>query len=168
MGEAKRKRETAAALGKLADQIWQKIEASTTTEREALLSMILERAIAADPDLAPETKAEMIADLLSDDAGAPPTMAELARQMLGDAPVEERYRAQMQHLARALDRYFNGEKRGEDRETGFVLLVFPVGDREGRCNFISNGADRANIVSLFREMIARFEGATLVETSGRA
>ncbi|HEY1301457.1 MAG TPA: hypothetical protein VGF07_13240 [Stellaceae bacterium] len=165
MGEAKRKRETAATLGKIADQIWQKIEASTT-ERAALLSMVLERAIAADPDLNPETKAAMIAELLSDNAGT--SVTAVARQALGDAPVEERYRAQMEHLARALDRYFNDDKRGEERETGFVMLVFPFGDRAGRCNFISNGADRANIVSLFREMIARFEGATLVETPGRA
>jgi hypothetical protein len=40
-----------------------------------------------------------------------------------------------------------------------VLLVFPFGDAEGnRCNFISNGADRKDIVVLFKEMIARFEG----------
>lgn len=80
-------------------------------------------------------------------------------EQLGDAPIEERYREQMRSLARALDAAFNGEKRDADRDTGFVLLVFPFGeDPHGRCNFISNGVDRRDIVALFREMIARFEG----------
>lgn len=88
------------------------------------------------------------------------------RLRLGDAPIEKRYRREMQDLAAALDRYFNGEKHGADRDTGFVLLVFPFGEDTGRCNFISNGADRGDIVTLFREMIARFEGQP--EMSGKA
>jgi len=84
--------------------------------------------------------------------------------MLGDAPIQEKYRAQMNAVAKAIDMLFNGDKEGRDRETGFVLLVFPFGEqREGRCNFISNGADRKEIVTLFREMIARFEGQPDVE-----
>jgi len=77
---------------------------------------------------------------------------------LGDAPIDEAYRGRMQELAKTLDIYFNGNKEGADRDTGFVLLVFPLGDIDGRCNFISNGADRKDIVTLFKEMIARFEG----------
>jgi hypothetical protein len=80
---------------------------------------------------------------------------------LGDAPIQEKYRRQMQTLAHALDEMFNPGQVGSARETGFVLLVFPftdaVPDKE-RCNFISNGADRKDIVALFKEMIARFEG----------
>jgi hypothetical protein len=52
------------------------------------------------------------------------------------------------------------------REVGFVLLVFEFGEKKGRCNYISNGADRKDIVTLFREQIKRFEGAPDVE--GRA
>lgn len=77
---------------------------------------------------------------------------------LGDAPIEEKYRVGMNEIAKALDEVFNGTSKGKDRETGFVLLVFPFGYNEGRCNFISNGADRKDIVALFKEMIARFEG----------
>ena len=88
------------------------------------------------------------------------------QQRLGDAPIEERYRQQMQTLAAAIDEFFNGPKRGPDRDTGFVLLVFPFGDAGERCNFISNGADRRDVVTLFREMIARFEGQP--ELSGQA
>lgn len=77
---------------------------------------------------------------------------------LGDAPIEEKYKAQMNALAKGLDEIFNGEVTGKDRETGFVLLVFPFGNVDGRCNFISNGANRTDIVCMFKELIARFQG----------
>jgi hypothetical protein len=72
----------------------------------------------------------------------------------------------MQHVAVVLDRFFNGDAHGADRKTGFVLLVFDYGEGEGRCNYISNGADRKDIVTLFKEQIARFEGQP--EATGRA
>ena len=59
---------------------------------------------------------------------------------LGDAPIQTEYRAQMEAVVRGLDKIFNGDLRGNDRQTGFVLLVFPFGEKEGRCNFVSNGA----------------------------
>jgi len=77
---------------------------------------------------------------------------------LGDAPIEQEYRERMRDLAKALDKVFNGHLKGKDRPTGFVLMVFPFGDASGRCNYISNGADRDDIVTLMKEMIARFEG----------
>ena len=89
-----------------------------------------------------------------------------AKDRLGDAPIEPEYYAQMNAVAGALDEWFNGKAKGDARQTGFVLLVFPFGDKTGRCNFISNGADRRDIVVLFREMIARFEGQP--EMKGRA
>lgn len=85
---------------------------------------------------------------------------------LGDAPIEEEYRIMMNSVAVALDQMFNGKTKGKDRKTGIVLLVFPFGDVLGRCNFISNGADRKDIVTLFKEMITRFEGQP--EISGHA
>lgn len=79
---------------------------------------------------------------------------------LGDGPIEEKHRTLMNEIASLLDNVFNGEalKAGTERKVGFVLLVFPYGEQEGRCNYISNGADRRDIVTLFREQIARFEG----------
>lgn len=84
---------------------------------------------------------------------------------LGDGPIEPAYCKQMNALAAALDEIFNGDAAGprergaeDKRKVGFVLLVFEFGDHSGRCNFISNGADRKDIVTLFKEMIARFEG----------
>lgn len=78
-------------------------------------------------------------------------------QRLGDAPVEASYHGKMEFLARQIDHLFNGDLRGKDREVGFVLLVFPFGGAEGRANYISN-ADRADIVTLLKQQIARFEG----------
>jgi hypothetical protein len=90
----------------------------------------------------------------------------MAKNQLGDAPIDEKYRALMNQVAVTLDKVFNGEVKGKDRKVGFVLLVFPMETSDGRCNFISNGADRQDIVALFKEMIARFEGQP--EMSGNA
>lgn len=79
-------------------------------------------------------------------------------ERLGDAEIEEEYHETMNLLARFLDDTFNGEARGKDRQTGFVLLVFPFGEKHGRCNYISNGADRRDVVTLMKEQIKRFEG----------
>ena len=77
---------------------------------------------------------------------------------LGDAPIEHQYREQMQRIATALDGALNGTATGKDKKTGFVLLVFPFDDFDGRCNYISNGARREDVVVLMKEQIARFEG----------
>ena len=81
-------------------------------------------------------------------------------ERLGDAPIEPQFIEQMNLVAGAIDEVFNGPAKGSARKVGFVLLVFPFGDHEGgRCNYISNGADRADIVTMMREQIRRFEGA---------
>ena len=84
---------------------------------------------------------------------------------LGDAPIEPAYIETIKAVARSLDEIFNGDLKASNKHTGFVLLVFPFGDKSGRANFISNGADRKDIVTLFKEMIARFEGQP--EMTGR-
>lgn len=87
-------------------------------------------------------------------------------QRLGDAPVEAEYHDKMTAVASAVDEFFNGKAKGDDRKIGFVLMVFPFHDTEGRCNYMSNGADRGDVVTLMKEMIARFEGQP--EITGRA
>jgi hypothetical protein len=89
----------------------------------------------------------------------------MSDHQLGDAPIEPQFHQLMNDVAKILDKVFNGED-GAPREVGFVLLVFEYGEKEGRCNFISNGADRRDIVTLFKEMIARFEGQP--EMKGKA
>jgi hypothetical protein len=85
---------------------------------------------------------------------------------IGDAPIEPEYEAMMKGVARAVNEVFNGDAKVGERRTGFVLLVFPFGERDGRCNYISNGADRKDIVMLMREQIKRFEG--MADQEGRA
>ena len=78
-------------------------------------------------------------------AAAPPAPS------LGDAPIQQRYRKIMNKLARKIDGYLNAGTRGPSRKTGFVLLVFPYGDDpQGRVNYISNGADRKDIIVLMK------------------
>lgn len=79
-------------------------------------------------------------------------------------PIDPIHMATMNAVAGALDEVFNGKLKGNDRKTGFVLLVFPFEATDGRCNYISNGADRCDIVTMMKEMIARFEGQA--EASG--
>jgi hypothetical protein len=85
---------------------------------------------------------------------------------LGDAPIDDAYRAQMNAIAGALDGFLNGEDKGAERKVGFVLLVFPFGSEDGRCNYISNGADRRTISTLLKEQAARFDGQP--EQQGKA
>lgn len=87
-------------------------------------------------------------------------------ERLGDGPIEDGYRQQMVAIAQGLDEVFNGELKGSARKVGFVVLVFPFGEGEGRCNYISNGADRKDIVAMMKEQIKRFEGQP--EMAGRA
>lgn len=82
----------------------------------------------------------------------------MSKHTLGDGPIEEQYRQQMQAIAQVLDDFLNDNKRGDKRKTGFVLLVFPFGEKKGRCNYISNGANRKEIAVLLKEQAARFEG----------
>jgi hypothetical protein len=81
-------------------------------------------------------------------------------ERLGDQPIQPEYREQMNKLARELDKFFNGVDV-KSRKTGFVLMVFPYEEfskGDSRCNYISNGADRKDVVILMKEMIKRFEG----------
>jgi len=82
---------------------------------------------------------------------------------LGDAPIESQYIEHMKAVADGIDKIFNGEER--PKKTGFVLLVFPFHDHEGRCNYISN-AERDDVVILLKEQRALFEGQP--EIKGRA
>lgn len=84
---------------------------------------------------------------------------------LGDAPVESQYAERMKTVARIVDTVFNGPRTEAPRQVGFVLLVFPLEGHEGRCNYMSN-ANRADIVVLLKEQLARFEGRMSEEGHG--
>lgn len=79
------------------------------------------------------------------------------------APIKPEYIAQMNDLAVMIDRVFNGDLRGKQRKTGFVMLVFPYNKASNGCNYISNGAGRNDMVTLFKGMIERIEDEALDE-----
>lgn len=81
----------------------------------------------------------------------------------GDAPIEDKHREFMRALAQGIDKLLNGDKTGKDRENAFVLMIFPFGDFDGRCNYISNGVSRKDMVVLLKEQAARFEGQPEIE-----
>jgi hypothetical protein len=91
---------------------------------------------------------------------------------LGDAPIQPELHATMNALGRVLDETLNGEKKGEAREWGFVLICFPFTEAEaakdggqGRANYISN-ARREEVVIMLKEQLRRFEGQP--DVKGRA
>jgi hypothetical protein len=86
-------------------------------------------------------------------------------ERLGDGPIQAEHHIQMNAIAETLDELFNGDARGPDRKTGFVLMVFPFGNTAGRANYISN-AERSDVVTMLKEQLARFEGQP--EMSGKA
>lgn len=81
----------------------------------------------------------------------------MAKYELGDGPVEDRYIADMKKVATTVDLMFNGAAKKGERQVGFILMVFPFNDHEGRCNYMSN-AGREDVKVLLREQLARFEG----------
>lgn len=86
---------------------------------------------------------------------------------LGDGPIEATLHAQMNAIAEVLDEFLNGDAKHPNKEIGFVLLTFKYGERDGRrCNYISNGADRKDMISLLKELAARFEGQPEIEGHG--
>jgi len=86
---------------------------------------------------------------------------------LGDGPIQPEFLKLMNALAATIDEVFNGKAKGAGRKTGFVLLVFPFDEVEGknRCNYISN-ADRKDVVTMLKQQVRRFEGQP--DVSGRA
>ncbi len=79
-------------------------------------------------------------------------------ESIGNLPVEERRKVAFAEIGRHLDGVFNAGAEGEDRKTGFILMVFPFHGHEGRCNYMSNGANRADVINLLKEQLAYFEG----------
>jgi hypothetical protein len=93
-------------------------------------------------------------------------------ERLGDAPIQRELREKMNKIAKVLDQVFNGERTGDAKEWGFVLIAFPFtevelakGGETGRANYISN-ARREDVVTMLKEQVKRFEGQPEIE--GRA
>jgi hypothetical protein len=91
--------------------------------------------------------------------------AQKPEQRLGDAQIEPKDYEKMQSVGAILDELLNRDNESLGRKVGFVLMVFPFGDRSGRCDYVSNGADRGDVIKLMKQMIARFEGQPEIQGS---
>ena len=81
------------------------------------------------------------------------------------APIEPKFREQMNVIANLLDDSLNGDTR--PRTVGFLLLMFDFGNPDGgRMNYISN-AQRADMLCAMKEFIAHAEGRA-IDTIGNA
>lgn len=76
-------------------------------------------------------------------------------------PIQEKYRAEMNALAVALDEMLNGKggaaAREPNKRVGFFLAVFDMqheGPAPGRFNYISN-SDKTDVRAMMREIEAR-------------
>lgn len=89
----------------------------------------------------------------------------MSNHKIGDGPIDTEYVDAMNDLAHSIDQVFNGDAKRGDRKVGFVVMVFPFGEGEGRCSYISN-ANRDDIVCLLKEQLARFEGRMIEPGKG--
>lgn len=70
-------------------------------------------------------------------------------------PVDPKYRAQLNRIAAAIDRVFNGDTK--PKKVGFAVLLFEFGQIEaGRMNWISN-AERSDMVDALMEAVVQLQ-----------
>lgn len=86
------------------------------------------------------------------------SMRDLYELIPNDELVEPRYYDQLVTTARVLERIFNGDQTGQDRETGVIVLVFPANNEENdlRISCISN-CHQVAILEMLKKQVARFE-----------
>lgn len=77
---------------------------------------------------------------------------------LGDQPIEDKFSAVMIRFMRTFDEIFNAGLKPPNKKVGVIMLTFEYGETEGRCNYISNGANRQDVIVMLKEQVARFEG----------
>jgi hypothetical protein len=65
----------------------------------------------------------------------------------------------MRAVMAALDKSFNGDAKGAEKDIGIIVLTFPHGTAAGATtNYISNGASRAEVAVMLKEVAARLQG----------
>ncbi len=91
-------------------------------------------------------------------------------ESLGDAPIQREFQEMMNELATVLDQILNSNKRGAERENGFIVMVFPfaqVLEGDLRVNYISN-AQREDVINLLRNQLLHFETDRVADEASRS
>ena len=84
---------------------------------------------------------------------------------LGSGPVQQEYQQMLRAVMKTIDEFCNPP--GQPKKHGIVIMMFPFGEGEGhRTNYMSN-CKREDIITLFKEQLAYFEGMP-DDQSGRA
>ena len=66
-------------------------------------------------------------------------------------PPPERFVEMMSEIGRTLDKIFNDDRTGADRDIGFVLLAFPLDTLDGAtATYVTNGTDYHYVAKLLR------------------
>jgi hypothetical protein len=77
--------------------------------------------------------------------------------------IDPRALAELQAIASAIDAELN--KGVKPPRVGFILLAFPFNRDDSRITYISN-AERADVITALRELVARFEGRMIDHPKG--
>jgi hypothetical protein len=75
------------------------------------------------------------------------------KMKIGDGVVQPEFVEAMKAIAMGIDAMFN---EPDDKEVGFILMIFPFGDDGARCNYMSN-AYRDDVLKMLKEQIRYFE-----------
>lgn len=88
------------------------------------------------------------------DGGLKPKLLNIRQPEIG-IDIAKAQEMAMRSIAMGLDEAFNGDLRGEQRQVGFCLLVFPFHAPVGQCNYITNGAALSDMKKFFEFQIER-------------
>lgn len=114
--------------------------------------VIIERIVRAEGDRARAVEAQEAVERNGHDH-----LADRPSLIPGTDPLEVEFEEIMIGMASHCDAALNPGQEGSDRKLGFVLLVFPFDAAGGRVNYLTNGADRAEIIRLMQGQIDGFE-----------
>jgi hypothetical protein len=79
----------------------------------------------------------------------------MSDHQIGDAPADQDIVREMRAVAKTIDLWL--KEKTAPVPWGFIIMMFPMEDHAGRCNYMSN-ARREDIVVLLKEQLRRFEG----------
>tara|TARA_R110000744_G_scaffold63234_2_gene130091 strand:+ start:1269 stop:1757 length:489 start_codon:yes stop_codon:yes gene_type:complete len=106
---------------------------------------------------ASDARAKAVAEMRETPINGHEILAEGPSLIPGTEPLERQFQDIMMGMANHCDAALNPGQEGPARKVGFVLLVFPFGQEDGKVNYLTNGADRAEIIRLMQAQVDGFK-----------